>query len=308
MYNERIKKDYISTKEETTSTPEGYLLRQFNKTKSFETELNKDLCCFTVYEIMNMYKTLNCTSLESLRVINSHFSLYTQWCLFNNLVPDCQNHFMELKDDIFLKCINVGLLKKSIITKETLYKWTEELENPSDAFILIALFEGIKGQDFCEIFNLKMSDFTGNTVNLCTGRSITVSDKLLSIAKQSDKETNYYSLTGYQEKVVKFLNEDLIVKNYPNVVDNSDDFQRGRRIYRKATRSLSYLGVPWMRPNYLFESGKINAINERAKELNISSESLLHRSECVKDIAERYEYDFTRSRAGFLKKYREYLI
>jgi hypothetical protein len=307
MYNERIKKEYISKKEATTSIPEGFLIRQFNNAEQFENELGKDLCCFTVYDIVNMYKTLNYTSLESLRVINSHFSLYTQWCLFNNLVPDCQNHFTEVKDDRLLKCVNVAIIKKSIITKETVYKWVDELPNPSDAFILLALFEGIKGQEFCEIANLKMSDFKGNTVTLCTGRKLTVSDKLLSLAMKSDEEIYYHSITGHQTKTVKFLEEDLIVKNYPNATRTSS-FQKGRRIYHKVVRALEYVGAEWMRMNQIFESGKINAINERAKELNTTVEDLIYRHYDIEDISERYEFNFARSRAVFMKKYREYLV
>ena len=77
------------------------------------------------------------------------------------------------------------------VDKKTLYSWVDQLLNPSDAFIMLALFEGIKGKDFCEIVKLKMSDFNENEVTLCTGRKVIVSNKLLALAEESNS-TDYY--------------------------------------------------------------------------------------------------------------------
>jgi hypothetical protein len=120
MYNETIKNRYIQEKESTTNMPKGYLNRQFNKTEEFENRLNKDVSNFTVYEIEDLYKTLNITSVESLTVLNSHLSLYAQWCLQQNLILDCQNHFTEIVNSSLVNYINTFALKKSIITRETL--------------------------------------------------------------------------------------------------------------------------------------------------------------------------------------------
>ena len=95
MYNDTIKTRYIQEKSSTTNMPNGYLARMFNKTDSFESKLDKDISNFTVYEIEDLYKTLNIKSVEYLTVLHSHLSLYTQWCMQQNLVLDCQNHFAE---------------------------------------------------------------------------------------------------------------------------------------------------------------------------------------------------------------------
>jgi len=308
MYNENIKTRYIQEKENTTSTPKGYLNRQFNKTESFEERFGKDICNFTVYEIIDLYKTLNISSLDSLVVLNSHLSLYTQWCIQHNLVTDCQNHFLEIDNNSLINYINTAVFEKSIITKSTLYGWISQLDNVSDAFIMLALFEGIKGKEFCELVNLKMSDFNGNKVKLCTGRELTVSDKLVSLAEESDSTMIYYSVTAGKKKKTSFLDEDLIIKNYPNCKD-TDSFYQGRRIYRRLLRNFESMGVSkWMRPNSLVDSGKIDFINTRSKELGITALEYIYDPECVKEFDYRYEYDMTRLRVSFIKKYKEYLI
>lgn len=307
MYNEEIKKRYIIEKESTTCTPKDYLSRQFNKIEEFEIRLNKDISCFTVYEIVDLYKTLNFASIESLTVLNSHFALYTDWCLRQNMVPDCQNHFMEITPDVVRSCVNTIALKKSIVTRETLYKWFNELQNPSDAFIMLALFEGIKGKEFCEIVNLKMSDFSGNKVKLCTGRELIVSDKLVELAKKTDETLEYYAVKAGSLKTYRLEDEGYIIKNFHNCESAVSDFQRGRRIYTKLIRSFEYLGVAeWMKPNSLVESGKIEYINTRSKELGITGKEFIY-SEYASEIMHRYEYNMPRLRAPYYSKFGEYL-
>ena len=64
----------------------------------------------------------------------------------------------------------------------------------------------------------------------------------------------------------------------------------------------------WMRPNSLVDSGKIDFINTRSKELGITALEYIYDPECVKEFDYRYEYDMTRLRVSFIKKYKEYLI
>lgn len=308
MYNEDIKMRYIKEKENTTNTPKGYLIRQFNKAASIEERLEKDLCCFTLYEIVDFYKTLNVSSVDSLVVLNSHLSLYTQWCLQQNLVPDCQNHYTEIQSGSLIEYINTAAFKKTIVSRDVLYSWLMNLNNPSDAFIMLALFEGIKGKEFCELVNLKMSDFDGNKVKLCTGRELIISDKLLSLAEESNATMIYYAVTAGKEKKVNFLDEDLIIKNYPNC-QTTDTFQQGRRIYRRLSRNFDAIGVAkWMKPNSLVDSGKIDYINTRSRELGITAKDFIYNPDYVKEVEYRFDYDMTRLRVSFINKYGEYLI
>ena len=83
MYNKEHKERFIAERDN-----KSYLECQFKKVSFMEFELNKDVSNFTFYEIIEYYKLLNTCSLEYLRVLNSQFSLYTQWCLQQNLVNE----------------------------------------------------------------------------------------------------------------------------------------------------------------------------------------------------------------------------
>jgi len=309
MFNKELKERYIIEKENGTVLPNNYLPRCFKTTEQFECDLNKDISCFTVYEIIDMYKVMNLSSFESLIMLNSHLSLYTQWCLQQNLIPDCQDHFSEITQEMIMKCINTVVFYKSIIDKDTLYSWLRQLVNPSDAFIMISLFEGIKGKEFCEIYNLRLSDFDleKNKVKLCTGRVISVSDKLIEIAKESAIKYDYTAVTQNEIKTIPFWEDeysDLIVKNYPNCSTDVSSFQKGRRIYNKITRNFKMLGIDqWMKPNSLAESGKIDFVKTRAKELGITPYNYLY-SYHVNELIEKYDCSIN---ILFYKKYKDIL-
>ena len=308
MYNTEIKKRYIVEKESTTNVPGGYLSKLFIKTSTYEIRLQKDISCFTVHEIIDFYKTLNIASPSSLVVINSHLNLYTDWCLKQNIVQDYQNHFYEINHDMLQACINTVALDRSVLSREELYKLLDELLNPSDAFIMLALFEGIRGETFCELVNLKMSDFNGNTVKLCTGRELTISDKLVELAEKSNKTTDYYAVKGASSKMFSFLDENLIVKNMYNCMSGTDTFNKGQRIYRRLLRNFEYLGISkWMKASSLENSGIIDYINTRCKELKITAKEFLY-SDYVKEVDYKYDTNLKANKALFYRKYEKYLV
>ena len=307
LYNEEIKLRFISERNKEVILPENYLERQFRKTSDMEKELNKDLSNFTFYEIIEYYKLLNVSSLDSLSVMNSQFSLYTQWCLQENLVKDNQNHFLEINIDIMRGCVNKALFNMKIVSKNTILNWVEQLPNPKDQFVLLGLFEGIKGKDFCELLKLKPEDINknNNTAKLFTGREIKISDKLSSIIDECVLETKYYSITGNNTKIMPLINRGFIIKDYPNAKDNVSDFFAGRKIYNSIMRILNYFDVGFMTANSIYESGKINMIKEQSKKLKISPKEYIYTNN-IKEVEEKYNFKMVRS--TFLLKYEEHLI
>ena len=307
LYNEEIKLRFISERNKEAILPENYLERQFRKTSDMEKELNKDLSNFTFYEIIEYYKLLNISSLDSLSVMNSQFSLYTQWCLQENLVKDNQNHFLEINIDIMRGCVNKALFNMKIISKNTILNWVEQLPNPKDQFVLLGLFEGIKGKDFCELLKLKPEDINknNNTAKLFTGREIKISNKLSSIIDECVLETKYYSITGNNTKIMPLINRGFIIKDYPNAKDNVSDFFAGRKIYNSIMRILNYFDAGFMTANSIYESGKINMIKEQSKKLKISPKEYIYTNN-IKEVEEKYNFKMVRS--TFLLKYEEHLI
>ena len=178
-YNEELKKRYVNEKEKTLSVSSNYIDVQFRKAAEMEYEFNKDLSNWTVYEIIEYYKILNMTSFESLLCLNSTLSLYTQFCIENNLVRDNQNHYLECTKEVLLGCLNKAIISKKIVERETVLKWVDELPNPKDKFILLSLFEYGKSKDFKDIVYAKPQDVIENKLKL-SDRTVVISSKLES--------------------------------------------------------------------------------------------------------------------------------
>lgn len=305
MFNAEYKERFMAERNAEVIMSKGYLECQFKKVSSMEHNLNKDVSNFTFYEITEYYKLLNTYSVNALRVLNSHFSLYTQWCLQQNLVKDGQNHFLELRTEDYDSCINKGLLDSKILPKDTIIEWVDELPNPRDQFILLGLFEGIKGKDFCELANLKPKDVNVNSVRLCTGRTIQISDKLVNIIRDCISEKIYYSTTGKEKKTMPLIDRGYIIKDYPNTKDDVSEFQRGRQIYNSIQRIMQFEEVyPTISANQIFESGKLHMIKERSKELGINCIDYI-RSEKISEVEEKY--NCTIIKKSYIIKYKDYL-
>lgn len=305
MFNEDLKKRFIKERKEEVVLPHRYLECQFSKTSEMEIALNKDISSFTYYEIVEYYKLLNLTSVNVITVMNSQFSMYTDWCLQQNLVKDGQNHFLEVKLSDFLDCLNKGYVSKKIITKETLYKRIEQLPNARDAFVLLGLFEGLSGKESCELVKLRPEDVNGNNLSLCTGRTIKVSDKLIELIHACQEEQQYISLTGHRLRVFPLAYTGYVLKDYPNVKSDSA-FQGGRRIYNIVRRSLEYFDEKnVMTANDIANSGKINMIKERSAALKMAFEEYIY-SDYVQEIEEQFNCDIKKK--AFILKYEDYLV
>ena len=305
LHNEEIKLRYISERNKEVIISSNYLECQFNKTSKMEEELGKDISNFTVYEITEYYKMLNASSFDTLFVMNSQFSMYTQWCLQKNLVKDNQNHFLEMTLEHLKECLNKALFNMKFVNRETVENWVDLLPNPKDQFILLGLFEGLKGKDFCELSKLRPEYIKGNVATLCTGREIELSDKLLKVISDCIVEDTYYSISGQGIKTMPLLDKGFIIKDYPNARGDVSDFQLGRKIYNNVTRILNYFDVgDFMSANSISESGKLHMIKERSKELNMSCKDYIY-SNYVNEVEKKFNYKIVRSM--FWLKYEDYL-
>lgn len=307
MYNEELKQRYIDYKESTAILAKNYIFRIFRDSESFESAKGKDISNFSTSEIIEFYQMLNRTSVETLSVINSLLSQYTNWCLMQNLVADNQNHFLEITRDRYGECVNTLYVEKSILSRHQVLEMTTRLENYCDKFILLALFEGINGKDFKELWSAHYSDVNeGNkSIVLCTGRTINISTELINYAYEAGKATEYYALGDTGRKYDFLDTDDTIVKRYMNCKDSVSEHQMGRRIYTKVDRLVDFIGMDWLRPQNFIDSGKIYFINMRSEELGINGSEFIMNNEFKKEVEK--QFNCTISRSNFVSRYNQFL-
>lgn len=306
MYNQELKERYRKEKESYTTVSAYYFSSLFKRTESFEEQLDKDASNFTTYEIINMYKTLAIMSLDTIATMNSNLSMYTQWCIQENLVNDYQNHYLEITRDMMASFVNKLAMDKKVVSREQILDWCQQLPNPSDSFCLLGLFEGIRGGGYLELALAKMEDFHDNIFIAYNGREIKVSSTLIEYAKQSNETIEYQSISRNMEKEVNLIENGRIIKDYPNVRRTESLPILRRRTQSRLARIFNYMGIlEYMNGNDIRMSGVIEMINSRCKELGINGKDYIY-GIGIEEI--KKQYDFKVVSSVFMDKFGEYLV
>jgi len=220
--------------------------------------------------------------------MNNHFERYTDFCIKRGVVPDMQNHYREINNEVLMTCVNIGLASQTIISRDELMREIKYMYNPSDKFVCLAIFEGICGTGFKELYNLRMADFNGNDVYLCTGRKVSVSNDLVAFAKES---ADTYELYGYGEgakgRVYYYDKTDLrILKRRDNYRTTTETAER-RRVQNILLRIKDFTGSPAFTKSGLKESGRIEMIRHMMAEQGINDLETVVRVN-AKELEERY--------------------
>lgn len=319
--NETLKKKYIETrskKYESTDT----IAQAFKKFEPYEEDFNKDLCMFDVLEIHKAYTGIHSRSFESLSNIHSQVLAYATWCMSygkryfkDELKGYKSNYYAALHTDDIHRMMGNAEANRIITRKELLDK-CKRLPNASDAFILLCLFEGLKGKDYSEIREIIWDDFKGNKLTIHPGRisdlygdiipperTITVSDELIYYADKARKETNYKALVNISV-LTPLSTEPYIVKRTQKA--SNCDVQP--KLTRRIVEILSYkkdIDDPDLSASDIRNSGKVYYLNQIIKQKKKDSYSVVFGSE-YQEICERFDDNIQRQ--TFWNKYQSRLV
>ena len=274
----------------------------FDKTEKYEQMLDKDLCDWSVDNIISFYKSLSSPSVDFLLNINSQYRQYAAWCHQENLIKDNMNHFLEVDRVTILNCVNRALAESRVITRQQLLKTILMVVNPVDQYVILACFEGIGGKRLEELINLKLSDFNEDGyVYLCSGRKIKYSEELLKYARRSAAENYYYVDTeGTRKKFELIGNGDIIVKKLISQL-KQDDSVREQSVYRRLKKISILTNLPVFTTKALKESGRIEYIKEVMRKEHCSPLEAFS-----KDSNVIYIYGDINSRIAYVEKYKQY--
>lgn len=262
MYNSEYKERYLDQLS-IADTSKDTIKKQLAKAEFYESDINIDLCNFNTKEIIEYYKLIGTPSLDLLMVLNNTYMNYTYYCLSNGLVEDAQNHYAEFDNKLLSSCINDGKKNQKIITREQLDSIIDMLRNPSDAFLIQAIFEGICGKYFFDLYHATMSQITPDHIMHCSsGRSLPISDTLYDLAKASSEEYTYYCYTENGEETVRPFDpeDEHIIKRYLNAQPDPPPVNINQRMLAKLQRIRSFSGYPYLVSKSLNESGRIDMI------------------------------------------------
>ena len=286
MYNAEYKMKFLKESSDTERYKSGVevISTYFNLSEIMENALKKDVANFTLDEIVDFYKSICTSSEEYLATVNCQLSAYCEWNRKQGLSVDNQNHFEEITRDILSQCINRSIFKSQFITRGELYSIINSgrIENISDAFLMLALFEGICGSAYIEILELTPSDFNGNIVKLCSGRTLEVSDKLVQLAMESAKTFDFQ----LNNRLCKFPDDDMrCFKMYRR---NIDDRNRKFVVIRRLVALKDRFNCNALGGKELMESGRLEMIKDYMGKHNCDLMKCLDDAEFKKEMEFRY--------------------
>lgn len=300
MYNQLQKMDYIEYAKQRNEATEN-IYRMFEKASEYEEELGKDLCDFTTKDIISLYRHFFTHSYYYINNYNSQMKIYCAWCLKNNLVFDGQNHYAEMTKDMIVSCINKGLTNNRIVSREELISIMNDAVNTRDKFLFLSIFEGLYDNSLITIRECTMDNFDLDTKEFIMkdGKRIHVSDTLISYAKESVEDMEYYA---YNNGVVYSYHKDS--KNYvlKGTYNSKDAFIGYSSIKSIKSWYEKKNGLKIFDPHALKESGRIDMILRLNKKYGTDSATTIYSH--YEEIS--YVYG-TFNINGFLVKYKDFL-
>ncbi len=276
----------------------------FDMAEPLEDYLNKDCSTFTIQEIKDLYSSILSRSANSLRTLNAQLNQYTAWCISQNLVPGNQNNYAILTLEDLKNSLNQKLVDSMVISRKELEKTIDLFDNVSDAFLCLAIFEGLGGLKFSDFHGLTMDNFDGNIVKL-QHRQLKVSSKLIALAEDSSKTFAKYG----NEKVLKHgykISDPCIIKYSSNAQKEPSVEFTQRMIQTRLYRLEEDYGMAFSYAG-LRNSGRIDYIKKLMKK---AGDATLDYSKLITSHREEIEnrYGSLQSVSRWLSENEKYLL
>jgi len=213
VFNKDIKEWYLKSLDVQENSLTTYL-SLFNKATLLENQKNKDIFDMHKVELEELFYSLKSPSPQSISASIGFIVRYIDWAIMNGYTD---NRSQRLPSIIDMEYCSKFIYKASIVryTREQLLSFMNLFDDQRHAVFLLCLFEGIKGEGYSEILNLKMEDLTNENgvcfANLTNSkgytRTIEISedlywrlerlDKVSSTSLQPKQGQKYFSDSTY---------------------------------------------------------------------------------------------------------------
>lgn len=295
MYNPDLKEDFLSTHEENTSHSYSY---HFFYSYHIEEECGKDLKEFSENELdkLLMRRAKQTTSMRYFRNFFSVIKTYIDWTIENGYRKSDVNPLSSsLKPMNYKTYIDEA---KVFISEQELNAIENMLNNYQDKVILRLLFEGVRGNKYSELLNLKESDidFENQRLTLHNDKgkkrilNLEGRDRCFHILRGAIKEKIYYAKGGTELKKGKrgvsecpLVETDYVIKNANH--SRTEEINNESTINRRIKLIKEITGMYGLTPVNVWQSGMIRKaveLYERDGELTTAH---------LEEIAELFGYD-----------------
>lgn len=302
-YNEATKKKYIESLKETfRKNAENYFL----ESAGFENTTGKDIALFGAEELFDFFKSIDVITINKVYRYVTFFTDYAEWYFANNK-PSHDNHIAEITKEKMIAYTTEIVNKETFIPKELLLKLVSEIPSYVDQFLIMCIYEGVRGEEYRDAMMLKADDIdVGNRIfHLQSGKDITVSQELIDIALRASKQTGYVlPQSPFSTKRPAGGNLDEAEYIF-RVRDNSSRETPGAsRIYNRFMAYKDFFENPEFTPIRLADSGFTYELLKVMKKHDKKQVKYIYGTPEMNELKERYDYAGTEDRyiARKLKK------
>ena len=277
FYNPEVKAAFIETLDKMEASVCKTL---FNSAAPIERKKKNDVANFSSEEITDMYRNCNIVSLATLSTMHR---LLKKYIWFQNE----ENYFSAelINKNVLKELVNKVAIQAKVISSEELDNWEDMLVNkaiwnPSDIFIIRAVYEGVCETNSSEIMEIKLSDFYKKAGTWYIDRerigktvAIPVSQKLYDLAEESNRTYVYkylYVNTTRPEKshisARKMTGNNVIKESVQANYSKSNTANRIQKRFRHLREALDCEYITYKNIEF---SGIINRLMRNAQDKNV---------------------------------------
>lgn len=275
-----------------------------NRVEKIEKTKGKGIIYFSDAEILDMYKSFDLTSVDTLQNYNNYLKAYCDFIIYKS--KKGENKFSNINKDMLKKCINEDIRKNKYISYEQLQDIEMELLNFVDSAILECLWQGISGKELTDLTYLERSQVNKKKmeITLNSGRAIKIHPRLYELLDKAFDEVEYMCY-GEDIKVKRVDGKNKLYKVRDNAYKDTSEV-RFRWVYRKIMIIRDYVGLPNMSMKSLQGSGMLHYIKEGMEKLNCGLREFLHTDDGIR-VMEQYGFTNANRVNTVYDKFEEYV-
>lgn len=263
----------------------------FRQSAKIEAQEKCDLANFTRPQVYNLLQGLNLKSKQTLKVICVYYSDYYSWCISEGLVDSgniVNQYDLKLVNNIIDEVITRDVIKGKYFNKTKLLEYMNLIPDPSNKFIVYAIFSGVLGYEFKELVNLKIEDIDeiNHIVKIETDekiKEIKIDDMFINLAKEANNQIKYYPngiLELNKTRNISRYNYDKSCYIIKYCSYGTEDTPVTKSIIMSRLRTVqNQTGNKFLNGVTLYKCGLINYITEKFLENGISFKDALLKKE-----------------------------
>jgi integrase len=259
LYNEEIKEQFLNQQYENEATQKT-IRHVFYNSYPEEYRLNKDLYNFDQHDIAEIIKNANPHAKSVAKTIGRFIRQYIEWAIDKGLRTSNLNPIDVIPDEQYSNFVDQT--RKIHYSLEEFLELVNELENAHDRVLLSLFWNGVIGEQFSEIKNLKFEhiDFNNNRIYIIgREKSIEVDEHLIKFLEKARNENTYYQYNSntkeFNEK--EFLPSEYIFKNIKSPRGVPNETIKTNVIYKRIHTFKELFSRDHLTPNALRQSGML---------------------------------------------------